>query len=675
MINYSHCKLFLEGVNVPFNSIAINETLGQPVTANITIPATEDILKILPKTMAHIFYRQDNKYCLIFEGELSGYSFSRSQDKREIVLFFTGLMNNWLNTTVASVDATFSNLNNAYTYFLSGMSTKDGVVDAPEPKVIKFNFSATFKIISVLSSLIHNITSFPKSSFAQIIKETLFNDLDNSSLYYKHIKRALSIDTTRIYVQDNAKANKYLEAHYVREYLNNQLQGSSYAMSFLQILNKLFAYVAYEVIELGSPIKASNGNMYSMMVKPIGDYMLPIKCNTVFTDQISHMNFNRNFDIEPTRMLHYVNPVQAFNAQYELSKFVLGVIAPTDILQNTKDTNAPVNSRRLGITEEEKYRGIIPMQYQDTTGMDEMYLWYAGEKSAGHAIDDLTKSIAQMATDQGNAEAIIAKHWSTPTEPPLVAQYLLANYDFINARLSSRTFSVSTPYSPYRVTGFAGAVIDRDFPTVIGTISQITSNISSDGNATQTLTFTRARVWWDGIKDDNSNGFLSEYHFHLPGWFDSTTFGAGVVGSKFYKVLNDNVKVKDFSIADVLKDAEKKQTDFKVINDAIKTLKAQYSAQASPDDRGSYADNFIQRPLMGESDVWQFLTNAKPEELKLNDSNPIDAKFYRKASEINASNIDQNKWLKKPFILERRDRINEIFAKQIGTSLPIGIVS
>ena len=664
MINVSKCKLFLEGVNVPFNSIKIQESIGQPVIAEVSIPATESILKLLPKTLAHIFYSFEGTNYLIFEGEFSAYSFMRASDRREVTLVFKGLMNNWSTAVIASTDIAVGSIKGAQYYVTSGANPKDHTIDAnTNPKFVKFYFSSDFNLFSILVALVQNIKNFPKNTFSGIMEQTLFTDLDRCSLYYQHIKNVLRMDASRIFIQENPVASQFMTAQYMREHFANQITGTNYTESLLNILHQIFQYVGYDIVEIGAPVKTGS-NLQSILIKPVGDYMMPIKCNTIFTDQILYMNFSRDLDAEPTRITSYCNPIFPQTAKNELDTLIMTVIAPSEIMDNAKKVTEGL---QMGMSEEEKYRGVLPRQYTDTTGLDETYLFYCGRQKDGgvKSFFDAKKALSDL---KNETAPTMVKYLIDKKNDVLKYHKALADLHYADLRLSSRVFSVGLPYTPFRLVGFPAVVIDRDFPSVIGTVSQITSVISSDGNATQSIALSKARVWWDGITTEGGNGFLSETHTSVPEWFDAKTFGASTIGSKFYNLLipsQPGVTDTDMAITNVLSAADKQGDDMTVMGKAIATLKKKYLAFPGI-AREDFAKRYIFRPLATEGDVWSFLTGNTLKLEEINSIQPVKDSAYRKIADVDVSNLKDPKWKNKPFILERRDRVKEIFNSQLN---------
>ena len=80
---YQEVRLYIEGVQVPFENITVSQVAGQLPTAEFTIPPQSGMMDICrfydPKV--HIFYRDDNyvDFRLLFWGHIVGSSFMHSR--------------------------------------------------------------------------------------------------------------------------------------------------------------------------------------------------------------------------------------------------------------------------------------------------------------------------------------------------------------------------------------------------------------------------------------------------------------------------------------------------------------------------------------------------------------------------------------------------------------------
>ena len=95
-------KLYLEGIQVSFLDISINEGGNSTFpSASIALPASAEAFRLLPRTQVHVFYKIKEKYFLIFEGELQSVGFNQNSYTRTVGLSCVGVMNYFANSLKA----------------------------------------------------------------------------------------------------------------------------------------------------------------------------------------------------------------------------------------------------------------------------------------------------------------------------------------------------------------------------------------------------------------------------------------------------------------------------------------------------------------------------------------------------------------------------------------------
>lgn len=81
-------RLFLEGIEVPVIAAVCSGGKGMPASASIQIVPTDAVSGFLPRTLVHLFYREDRDqtYHLLFAGEVIGFDLVRSDMQKNAVL-------------------------------------------------------------------------------------------------------------------------------------------------------------------------------------------------------------------------------------------------------------------------------------------------------------------------------------------------------------------------------------------------------------------------------------------------------------------------------------------------------------------------------------------------------------------------------------------------------------
>lgn len=104
-VQHQHIRVFFEGIEFQgVNSVTITEQEQMPPSCEITLGYRQRIQNILPKTLCHVFYKHNNEYVLIFEGELTGLSFEKNAMLKACKLQFTGLTLNWRSHYIVTKD-------------------------------------------------------------------------------------------------------------------------------------------------------------------------------------------------------------------------------------------------------------------------------------------------------------------------------------------------------------------------------------------------------------------------------------------------------------------------------------------------------------------------------------------------------------------------------------------
>ena len=87
-------RLFIEGVEVPIVGVDVSAGIMQPATANITVPATEKLHELKPRSLVHVFYFDNSKTLGAMRPDLedfAGAGFTKSPDNPYTWhLLFTG---------------------------------------------------------------------------------------------------------------------------------------------------------------------------------------------------------------------------------------------------------------------------------------------------------------------------------------------------------------------------------------------------------------------------------------------------------------------------------------------------------------------------------------------------------------------------------------------------------
>jgi len=101
-----HIRCFLEGIEIPVMSAIVQMAINSPATAVINVIPLDEVKKIKPRTMVHLFYYDYtneetmdfddlSRYRLLFIGETTGFSYTKTPSSRAITLQCVDLSLNW----------------------------------------------------------------------------------------------------------------------------------------------------------------------------------------------------------------------------------------------------------------------------------------------------------------------------------------------------------------------------------------------------------------------------------------------------------------------------------------------------------------------------------------------------------------------------------------------------
>ena len=226
-----------------------------------------------------------------------------------------------------------------------------------------------------------------------------------------------------------------------------------------------------------------------------------------------------------------------------------------------------------------------------------------------------------------------------------------------------RSFSVHTTYTPHRLVGFPGMVLDKELPTIIGKIVTINSTLDANGVGTSTIEFQAPRAykeydfsnnanpWTDGTFDENVDEWPG-----TPFWMDNT-FNADIIGETLKPLVNpestDKVTI-DFHGGDFTFDESNiSKSNINIVAKSISNLKKKYNIYQ---EKHPFIEKETRRSLMEESAFWSFLLgNGKTAPNYFADD---DYKSYKTDLSYEPRSR-QLTYTTQPFVKERRDKVIE----------------
>lgn len=270
---YLGLRLFLEGIEVPVVSATVDVNEGSAATAQIELVGLDSALRILPRTVVHLFFFDgpafnhdgldhkdpNNYYKLLFMGEVFSYAFQKTgQGSRAVMLNCTDFSNYWDTSYLFQISGEQGFLDIPQTQpFITGsevfaenivtqnmgflISTISNATQLDQTFKGKDTVSSEFlsKLFGFLELL--GGVSVIDSSASQTTRESSFGGM---SLWHTISERRVRL-LDQIGVDSGETAAQLFEETKFYEFLKNQTDMSSPVLSFRDILNMLLGHIYY----------------------------------------------------------------------------------------------------------------------------------------------------------------------------------------------------------------------------------------------------------------------------------------------------------------------------------------------------------------------------------------------------------------------------------------------
>ena len=655
-------KVYLEGIQVNFNSIMLNESVGNVPTATISFPASPAIPKLLPKTVCEIYYLEDGpkgigdasgQFVQLFQGELCNYAMASTPDKRNVELTFKGFMQNMANAPIIPLDVDINNAVARAIYLVSypaSAEVKDHA-NASLPADIGILFSVLTQLLSnIKSKQVFSITSLIKPLFTRYIKNVYLSALMTITKMRDQIFYAdpNPTDTSGI-------LKGVLTADGFQETVTNTAKMLKGAEGLDVFISDVLRSIGFEMQELAAPTLVGN-SIHRILIKPETVFFDQIKCNVIFNNDVMALNYQRNLDMEPTRFMRQTQ-AYAGASDSNFQKMLLTTVVPAGVfvgaaLNNTEKTADGKYTKLnvLGLTLEERLRGVL-VQQGSQDSLENAYI-VAAASDAGIKNSNSTQNMLNaMGPDFSNSLKVAKSAGDMTTNnvgSSARAQILRLNLamsyiQWLHKRLANRMASVTTPFNPYRLVGFAGVIMTSDYPTIIGMIDSINSRITADGEAVQNIQFSHCSLYdytSDVEYDTQLDSALNEDQIlATPPWYEEYT-GKNI--DLFYKNMTGR---SNMSIRYGIDSSN--TTTYSTIKPVLQALYNRVLSYTTPETYQEFVYNYTRRLLVPESTIDALYSSA--------DVKSIVDEYNKDTTKVT---IDTTKSI---YIQERQDRVTEIF--------------
>lgn len=521
-------KLFLEGFEVPLVSATITSNVGQASIAYIEVVPLAEIVDIKPRTHVLVSVRdlnnpdEDFPYIKAWEGEVFGFSMSKTPQSRNITLSAIDMSSYW---------------DNALLYFFNAQQSlgKGGPEIAAMGQDVQDAQRAGFKT----QSTTHSLSSY----FIEILKGTLskegtdfldglvevFKKTENINDFFASAEKRLRI-TDRIRLRSSGDIEALLKANQGLEWITGIVGQDSGYSTLRQTVTKLMSLIFHDFVSLSFPSKVSIGSSTlrgdgiptksqematqgEFIFKPSFFMMPPPACNIFYPDEYSQFSYSRMFFQEPTRLIYQPQMPSVLGSQgfamehvYEpnsFEQFMLkkevtdigdgplqvavdpGVYGADDTSAKSKETNQGKKREGQFLTNEERMRGIL--------------MSHEGMAPASTLFRAILDKSEQKKIGEG-----------------------IANYLFFKKRFEPRSLQISSQLKLSVIPGFTTLVLDPKDPklSLVAYCNSVTHRFTATQGGYTTVSLSYART-----VDEQDTSSTSTLEPPIPPWFSPDIFG------------------------------------------------------------------------------------------------------------------------------------------------------
>jgi hypothetical protein len=557
-----HIKCYLEGVEVPLNAVQISIGVDQASTANVTIPPTNTAFKIRPRTRVHLFWLDDatGVWYLLWEGEVLAVGFEKSPTSRRVSLSCADLSNYW--------DYTLKMLYEGKMGIESGKNVQMFYGDTE--MMVHFTPSAT------LEKLWANLSSGGKNYNLVNAIYSVLMQVTKSLPYYRRVDEKIGL-AQQLIVLNDTRIERLLKTITSAYLIQNLLGNDPERISIRDMLKTISGMAGYTICPVGSPSYIKH-TLNSFLLKPNLFGCLPPRCNVVFPDTCTNIQYGRQFMEEPTRS--FLSAPLAGDASSTVFRMQTSPAYLADKIKTITNGKPSMEQVLTTFTDEELEKGILPISTR--VPYPELFASRGGK--------------------------VLNKEY--------VQQY--GDYMFQMSRYASRSLSFSSELNPWLACGFPCVVFDtaRSFAAQIHSISHVID--ASGGGYTQVQCGLAQEL--DASNDDTPYvpSWMSEaYHPTVINDAYQNLLGCDAMGSKSSMVVETSSSVTATPLSQSQSAVKISSANIPAtrinISEVAKNLynsdpnaKSEYHEAVRANAAYSFADNYRRRNIATMNDVLKF---------------------------------------------------------------------
>lgn len=455
--------VFLEGVQIPFNTMTLVMAQGQPSTLTIELMPVRELFDVKPRTLVQAFYDQGEGSRVFFEGEVVAHGFAKaSSGGRMMTLTCQDFSNYWLYSYVfflkqGMVEPLAFSLDDEVKIF-TGLDSAQ-VNDKTQQKRI-------FPIRGIGDKAVQLFSGANKDMAAGI--RDLLGAIGDTNAFY-------STRFTKLRIQDRLFAMPDGQLRFLLDpELNEALRETLFRLdSFTPIFQaaELLLQILYQNFwPLSMPsLNPVNKNPINFAIVPSTFLTAPPRCNVIFPDLHEGFSYGRNFLAEPTRMELFTP--SAIDGQPQFYFSPPGFRAILDKVKAAQSKNQPIGLQDLLISDpnpelDETLRGIVP-------------------ERCSLQLDVFSR-----------ARASVLRRVTNPTEEANKTirrtNESIVDFQFLLRKFENRAFPVQMPFNPNIHPAFPVLLLDRE-ARLFGSPRMISHTLDGEGHASTAIQCSYAR--------------------------------------------------------------------------------------------------------------------------------------------------------------------------------------
>ena len=534
MIERGNFLIYIEGERVEFEGASVTFSANTPSTASIAVPATFSAPDIIPYSLVHIFYWDDQapveddngkiirrgEWFLLWEGVTTGESFKKNPMSSTYSVNCMDLFTYMYKTQVSLFDLTMFDLH--YSKKMAVLGQKEFAVKANTFIEWVESYFLPGQNLSNASQIKNKALNQRTASSEASILELAVNFIEKWStgipLLEFHMDR-LRFSKKFASVDDDT-IRSFFNISKMNAYLKKSIRTWKSGSNILDVFEKILQTAYYNYVNVGPSVYDETENTFSQYIfKPNSYFLVPPKCNVIFPDMVTDMNTATNHMQKVTRT--FINA----NIRLQNSGLSMTYVGPKE-LQDFLADHPDIGVKGGGSSATDIVKGAVESaekrkREEDTDGKnaeklsgsnasgDSFKTFYTREEIEGFVnmrqvnLDSALATIDSEDAGERKSDGTEVKNEGYNDRLARISQY----YHDIN-RYGDNTNTMVLKFSPHLVVNFPGIFLDR-YHSEVGNIVNITHSINATGSAFTTVNMNLTRNLKPNTEDLDAPPFLS----------------------------------------------------------------------------------------------------------------------------------------------------------------------